>query len=88
MTSYLVMVVNLFADLMELAIIFRVIMSWFKVGGYSTTSKLKYFIDDVTEPVMRVAAKVTPRTGMIDFSPLIAVMGLELIRMIITAILM
>ena len=76
---------NTLFDLLSIAIIARILMSWFRASRHG---RLYQFINDVTEPMIRVAKKITPRTGMLDFSPLIALIGLDIIQAIFIRILL
>lgn len=69
--------INIFLQLLSFAIIVRVILSWIKVDQ---ASKLYLFIRDVTEPVLGFFQKIIPRIGMIDISPLVALIAIDLVR--------
>jgi uncharacterized protein YggT (Ycf19 family) len=43
-------------------------------------------LDSVTSPIMKLARKITPKTGIIDFSPIIALLSLEILKALWTAI--
>lgn len=58
-------------------LIARVVLSWFRPAPSSWINK---FLTESTEPIIKVARIITPKTGMLDFAPLIAVVGLDLIR--------
>ncbi len=72
-------------DLLSVAIIARILLSWFQT---SRGGPLHRFVNDITEPIIRVAKKITPRTGMIDLSPLIALIALDIIRAILIRLLL
>lgn len=74
---FLIEFVSIATQLMILALFARVIFSWFP--GLSR-GRLYVFLLSATEPVLRVARRVTPRLGMIDISPIIAFIGLDLLR--------
>jgi len=76
---------NILLELLSLAIIIRVIMSWVKV---SKSSPFFLFIRDITEPIMGFFSKYTPRIGMIDISPIIAILAIDLVRTIIIRMMM
>ncbi|EKD64225.1 MAG: hypothetical protein ACD_51C00046G0014 [uncultured bacterium] len=58
-------------------LIARVVLSWFRPAESSWINR---FLTESTEPMIRIARKITPKTGMLDFAPLIAVVGLDLLR--------
>lgn len=64
--------------LYEVMVIVRVILSWVQVESYHPVIK---FIYNMTEPLMAPIRNLLPteRIG-IDFSPLIILLGLELVK--------
>jgi uncharacterized protein YggT (Ycf19 family) len=73
-------------DLLSYAIIARIIMSWFTMGRPSH-GRIAMFLRDVTEPILRLAKKLPHRIGMIDLSPFIALIGLDLLGRLIVVLL-
>lgn len=63
--------------IVKYAILVRVLMSWMG-GGQGKIGQLIY---EITEPVLRVFRNILPRTGMIDFSPLIAFFVLDFLQL-------
>ena len=55
------------------AVIARSLISWFPVDQGSQVYQVLF---KVTEPIVDPIRKVMPNTGMIDMSPMIAIMGL------------
>ncbi len=75
---------NLLIPILEIAIFVRVIMSWFDQGGTSTVSRI---VREITEPILAPIRKIMPNLGMIDLSPLIALLLLQMIQtMVMSAI--
>ena len=60
---------------LTLAIVARVILSWFSPRPNSLT----IFLDKITEPILAPLRRIIPRTGMFDFTPLAAIVLLQLI---------
>jgi len=85
MRDFLVQFINIFTQLMIFAIFARVIMSWIRVTPGSPIGRVLY---EVTEPVLGLARRVTPRLGMLDLSPIIAFLGLDILRSILLYLLM
>lgn len=56
-------------NIYQFILLIRVLMSWFRPDPYNPIVKLLY---DLTEPVLRPIREALPRTGMMDFSPLVA----------------
>ncbi len=84
LNEYLILVIGLLFDIISIAILARVIMSWVARGA---SGKLVEFIKDVTDPILNVAKKITPKVGMIDFSPIVALIALDLIKFILLSLL-
>ena len=57
------------------AIIFRAILSWFSLRP---TNILVVILYKVTEPILAPLRRLIPRVGVLDLSPLIAVILLQL----------
>jgi len=77
--------VEIFAELMILAIFARVILSWFRPMG-GPQGRFSQFIIDVTEPLLGTIRKILPRTGMLDLSPIVAFLFIELLRYLILSV--
>jgi uncharacterized protein YggT (Ycf19 family) len=70
-------------NLVVYAIIGRVIMSWVTMGQRRRKGPAHQFLCDTTEPVINVARKLPHRFGMIDFAPLIAMFGVDMLGEVI-----
>jgi len=68
--------IRLLCQVLSLAIIIRVILSWFAPMSANTFSIILYRI---TEPLLAPLRRIIPRAGMFDFSPLVAIIILQLI---------
>jgi YggT family protein len=66
------------------AIIVQVIISWVNPGSYNPVTGLLY---SLTEPVMRPIRKLLPPVSGIDLSPLFALIGLQVLKMLILPLL-
>lgn len=69
-------VVCLVFTLLTIAIFARAILSWFNMDP---RSPLIQILDAVTEPVLDPIRRIMPRLGMIDLSPLIAILLLQFV---------
>jgi YggT family protein len=72
----------LLITLLEIVILLRVILSWFAPAD--ATGPLVDSLKRLTDPVLEPIRKALPATGGIDLSPLVALIGLELIKRILT----
>lgn len=79
--------VSLFADILEVLIIVRIVFSWFQIGPYNPLGRLVY---ELTEPILSLTRELLYRlninTGMFDFSPIVAIFILRLILSLLRAI--
>ena len=71
---YFVRLIDTLVNLFSLAILIRVILSWVRLDPYHPVS---VFIHQVTEPVLAPIRRFLPSTGMIDFSPLVALVLIQ-----------
>lgn len=71
-------------DFYELLIIVYVIMSWFRPSS-GLLWDLYRTLGTITEPWLGIFRRIVPLMGMIDFSPLVAIIALQLIqRLLVT----
>ena len=68
----IVSIISATAYVLSLAIFFRAILSWFPaIGPHNPISE---FLFTVTEPILAPLRRVIPRVGMMDVSPMIAIL--------------
>ncbi len=72
--------IDLAFDVFIYAILIQVIMSWVNPGTYNPAVAL---INSITEPVLRPARKILPPMGGLDLSPMFALIGLYVLRMLL-----
>ncbi len=65
----------------ELILLARVILSWFP--NVDRSNPLIQFLYDVTEPVLRPIREMMPPTGMMDLSPLIVFLIIQVLMTLI-----
>lgn len=65
-------------------IIAQVLMSWIP---HDASHPVFRFISDITEPVLAPFRRIIPAVAGIDFSPLIALMAVEVVRFIVLSLL-
>jgi YggT family protein len=63
-------------QLLALAILFRALLSWFVRDPYNP---LVQALDAITEPILQPLRQVIPRMGMIDLTPMVAIILLSVI---------
>lgn len=72
--------VGLLLNVFLFAILIQVILSWINPGTYNPAISLVY---SITEPVLRPCRRLLPPISGMDFSPIIALIGIQLAKMLI-----
>ena len=72
--------IKIFAFVLTWAIIIRALLSWFSFSGAQPVFRL---LVEITEPVLAPIRRVLPTAGMLDFSPLVALLLIQVIRSIL-----
>jgi YggT family protein len=75
-TGYLITFLGILLQILWIAILIRVLLSWFPVDPSNPIIRVIY---EITEPVLAPFRRVIPRIGMLDLSPLAALMLLGFI---------
>lgn len=73
-------IVDLVFTVLTVAIIGRALTSWFDPGMRSSIGRVLF---EVTEPIISPIRRVLPSMGMIDLSPMIALVLLQVLRQIL-----
>lgn len=71
----------LFLEVLSFVIILRVIISWVSRGQNNWLTTLLY---QVTEPILGPLRRILPKFGMLDFSPMAAIIILRIVIIIIS----
>jgi YggT family protein len=79
----LIYFIDVFFTLLSLAILARVLLSWIRVSPYHPAVEFLYRI---TEPILAPLRRAIPPLGMVDISPVIALILLQIIQQILVAI--
>ncbi len=69
--------VDLFFNLWSLAILARAFLSWFGMSYYHPVSR---FIFRITEPILAPLRRVIPPIGMVDITPAVAIVALQIVK--------
>ena len=75
--------IDLVFTLLNLAILARVLLSWVRVSPYHPAVEVLYRI---TEPILAPLRRVIPPVGMVDISPIIAMLLLQIIQQVLVAV--
>lgn len=62
------------------AILIQVIISWINPGNYNPVTSLLYTL---TEPILRPCRQLIPAIGGLDLSPMVALIGLQVAKMLL-----
>ncbi len=68
--------IRILCDVLTIAILLRVVVSWISPRP---TNKLVIILYRVTEPFLAPLRRIIPRAGMLDFTPMVAIILLQLI---------
>jgi YggT family protein len=79
----LIDLIDLIFAILNLAILARVVVSWVNPNPYHPAMQFLY---QVTEPILAPIRRYLPQTGMIDFSPLVAIILLQLVHRLVLAL--
>ena len=73
-------VVCLLLWLFIIAVFARVALSWFSPEPGSAVSTVEGFLRTITDPVLDPVRRVVPRVGMLDLSPLVVLIGVQILQ--------
>ncbi len=82
--SAIMQLVNLAFNVFIYAIIIQAIMSWINPDPYNPVFSL---LSQLTEPILRPCRSIIPLMGGLDLSPLLALVGLQVTKMLIMPLL-
>jgi YggT family protein len=66
----------------ELILLARILLSWFP--NVDRSNPLIQFLYDITEPVLRPIRDFLPPTGMMDFSPLVVFLIIQVLMQVLS----
>ena len=72
--------IHILCEVLTIAIFARVIISWFPV---SPGNRLVDLLHQVTEPILAPLRGIIPRIGMIDITPMVAIILLQVIAALV-----
>ena len=79
MSNFFVILVSTFVNIMSALLLVYIVMSWF-VPPYN---RFRIFIDDLMNRFLDPIRRIMPRTGMIDFSPMILLLLLQFLERVV-----
>ena len=84
MGELLVTFVNTLAFILYIAIIGRVVFSWLNVGPSSAFFPLASIVYQITEPILAPIRRILPSLGMLDLSPMVAIILITVVQRVFT----
>ena len=76
-TAVAIQTIDLIFTFFYLAIMARIILSWFRFDPYHPVS---IFLYRVTEPILGFFRGIIPSVGMLDLSPIVAIVVLGMVQ--------
>ncbi len=83
----LVNVIVALINFYSILIVVYVLMSWIPRGSARIVEDVRSVLASVCEPYLGLFRRIIPPLGMVDFSPIVAILVLELISWLVVAIL-
>jgi YggT family protein len=77
-----IQIIRLLATLLTWLLVIHVVLSYFM----SPYHPLRQAIDRVIEPMLAPIRRIMPRTGMIDFSPLVLLILIQLVEFVLVSL--
>ena len=75
------------ADAYTTILLVYVLMSWIPYGASKWVEDIRSVLASISEPYLGIFRRIIPPLGMIDFSPVVAIIVLQLAESLILAIL-
>ena len=80
----LIGVIDLFFEIIWWLVIARILLSWFPNPPHNQLIK---FIYQATDPILVPFQRLIPPIGMVDISPMVALLALQLVRSVVIKLL-
>ncbi len=72
--------ITLIINVWFFAVLIRAVLSWISPGGYNPVAEI---LDRITDPLLRPVRRMVPLIGGIDLSPLVVLIGLQVLKMLL-----
>lgn len=80
MSDFVLTFVSTLIYILNFAIIVRSLMSWFNP---SPENPIVRFVIEITEPILAPLRRIVPRIGMIDITPIVAILLLNVVLQVL-----
>ena len=81
MFSFVGNFLSILLNILYFAILARVLLSWFSVGPSTPFFTVIRVVFAITDPILLPIRRMLPRTGMFDFSPVVALILIYFLRL-------
>lgn len=81
--NFVICFVEILVTVLTWAIIIRALMSWFNPRG---DNPLVLLLDNITEPILAPLRRIVPRLGMLDITPLVAILLMNAFQGILASV--
>lgn len=81
--GFIISLINITVDVVTLLVIIQVLLSFFM----SPYHPIRQTIDRIIQPMLDPIRRVLPQTGMLDFSPMVLILLLYIVRSLLIGIL-
>lgn len=78
--EFVLFFVSMLFFILQFAIIIRALMSWFNPSPENPVVRIVY---EITEPVLAPLRRIVPRIGMIDITPIVAILLMQVIESVL-----
>jgi len=77
MNLYLANFVSVLFEILTFAVFARVLLSWFPMNP---ENPIVVILNEVTDPILRPLRRIVPPLGMLDLTPIVALVLLQVIQ--------
>ena len=86
MSGFFVQFINLLVGVLYIAMIGRVLVSWFNIGPSSPIYPAVNVLYQITEPILAPIRRVLQKFGMLDLSPMVALILIGVAQRVIVGL--
>ncbi len=86
MSGFLIFFVDTLATILYVALIGRVLISWLNIGPSSPFFPIVNVLYQITEPILAPIRRILPRFGMLDLSPMVAILFVTFIQRLLVGL--
>jgi YggT family protein len=81
--KFLLAFTSILFQILYLAIVGRALLSWFPVRPGNPFFPLAVILNQITEPILAPLRRVIPTIGMIDITPIVALILLQIVQQVV-----